>query len=98
MKQQTPLRNAIAKIEICISRMKEKIKTETDASKIAGYGLTVLTFELVLDDVLVPLLPEERRVIEEAYNNGSNDMGSSEFGGCPKHLNGNDFFTSNFEQ
>jgi hypothetical protein len=82
MKQQTPLRKAIAEIE-------------------ADAKYKPIQYQLAINQavsVLITLLPEERMVIEEAYDKGSYDMGNSEFGGIPEHLNGNHFFTSNFEQ
>jgi len=78
MKQQTPLRKAIAEIEA---------KIEEEHYSIAIAAMT----ECI--SILTNLLPEERRVIEDAYGQGRDDKGRNGFG-----LSENDFFTSNFEQ
>lgn len=80
MKQQTPLRKAIDSISDLPMR----------------YDTNKREFTISLDSVvsiLNNLLPEERRVIEDAYGQGRDDMGYSGYG-----LSGNEYFTSNFEQ
>lgn len=80
MKQQTPLRKAIYSISDLPMR----------------YDTNKREFTISLDSVvsiLTNLIPEERRVIEEAYAEGRDDV---EYRGCG--LSRNDFFTSNFEQ
>lgn len=97
MKKQTPLRKAIAEIEKMRERLAPKID-EKDIESLVPWKLGKfegINHALI---VLANLLPEERRVIEEVYGKGSDDMGNSEFGGKPEHLDGNDFFISNFEQ
>ena len=47
-------------------------------------------------DTLTELLPYEREVIEDAYNQGADDLGSTEFGGTPGYRNKSDYFTKTF--
>jgi hypothetical protein len=71
MKQQTPLRKAIAEIE-------------------ADAKYKPIQYQLAINQavsVLITLLPEERMVIEEAYDKGRCTTSSA-----------SDYFTSNFEQ
>ena len=71
MKQQTPLRKAIAEIE-------------------ADAKYKPIQYQLAINQavsVLITLLPEERMVIEQAYDNAR----------CTT-LSASDFFTSKFEQ
>jgi len=72
MKQKTPLQQAIAEIE-------------------ADAKYKPIQYQLAINhavSVLITLLPEERRVIEDAYYDGWNSTGKS----------ASDFFTLNFEQ
>jgi len=95
MKQQTPLRKAIADLQV----IKERLAPNPDGDivHIATIVGKLNGIEHALS-VLITLLPEERRVIEEAYDKGCDDMGNSEFGLDPEHLGASDFFISNFEQ
>jgi hypothetical protein len=82
MKQQTPLRKAIAELK------------ENAKYKHVQHQLAIEQAVEILKD----LLPTEQQVIEDAHNKGREDIGVSEFGGSPEYRSGKHYFTSKFEQ
>jgi hypothetical protein len=79
MKQQTPLRKAIAEIE-------------------ADAKYKPIQYQLAINQavsVLTNLLPEERRVINDSFEEGYNYNEHARQG---ERYIASDFFTSNFEQ
>jgi hypothetical protein len=48
--------------------------------------------------ILTDLLPYERETIEAAYDQGADDLGSTEFGGVRGYKNKTDYFTKTYNQ
>ena len=67
MKQQTPLRKAIAEIETVIADFNKILESSSNEAVRLHCVTCTAVLKTVAEETLTNLLPEERRVIEEAY-------------------------------
>jgi hypothetical protein len=87
MKQQTPLRKAIAEIEEVIEDFTRLLESNPSHTMKVNFIACIAALQTVIEETITPLLLTEKQVIEEAYDNAR----------CTT-LSASDFFTSNFEQ